>query len=41
MNVMTQASQLQACSGQPEDEADFRQTILDLVGECARRAHEP
>jgi CDP-6-deoxy-D-xylo-4-hexulose-3-dehydrase len=41
MNVMTQVSQLQALSGQAEGEAEFRQTILDLVGEYARRYHAP
>ena len=41
MNTITQSSPLQALADQPQDEAEFRALILDLVGEYARRHHAP
>ena len=40
MNKLAQSTQLQALADQT-DEAQFRQLILDLVGEYARRHHAP
>jgi len=40
MNTVFQSTQLQALADQA-DEAQFRQLILDLVGEYARRHHAP
>jgi CDP-6-deoxy-D-xylo-4-hexulose-3-dehydrase len=39
MNAMSKFSGLQALAGEAGDEAEFRQLILDLVGEYARRHH--